>query len=563
MQGGGEALNLLVALAVICAFAYVYSDIDDLTETLYEILDFCVVAVVIMLLVVLVWLQRDTFLKLSSEMSRKIVGQCRLKWRLRRGTVQSTSINSRSSSFLRAERTFSNPRKHEEMPRIKEAVNVLGSLIVICAFTFVYSDSDVLNEILVFCLVAVVNGLLVALALQTGMDTLLDLSCEVFNKIVKNSGNIVRLLDPRAFSSRCHCHTIREETSGFMIQRLKHNVVKRIRDGVYHVNVETIGDVIYNVASQDDSTSRESYNLAAACSNEFVLKSRYYFHPNCNQVCYAMEYYQQSLEQWLEENSLFDHQVKNLNPEFLQILRDVLRGIDYLHSVKKRCHRNLSMLNVVIVNGRAKITGMVNDAATSKTKQDDQLDYKHLANVVRTCFGSEQQNIPTELKLFLAYISRSKDSKSSRFLNIENHPIFLSPLQRLCYRVMAHTFLYFGNAKKSFGLTLNDELQKCKWKDRVKIFKGVLDRHKELKHLSGKQKRKFMYKQSAISFMRFARNVIVHLKDNFSQHLGSKKLTAEEVEEELNTCMPEFMPILHQVLVDHGHLMIVHDAVLK
>ncbi|KAF5477703.1 hypothetical protein F2P56_004320 [Juglans regia] len=522
MQGGGEALNFLVALAVICAFAYVYSDVDDLTETLYEILDFCVVAVVIMLLVVLVWLRRHTFLKLSSEMSRKIVGQCRLKWRLRRGTVQSTSINSRSRSFLRAERTFSNPTKHEEMPRIKEAVNVLGSLIVICAFTFVYSDSD-----------------------------------------VKNSGNIVRLLDPRAYSSRCHCHAIREETSGFMIQRLKHNVVKQIRDGVYHVNVETIGDVIYNVASRDDSISRESYNLAAACSNEFVLKSRYYFHPNCNQVCYAMEYYQQSLEQWLQENSLFDHQVKNLNPEFLQILRDVLRGIDYLHSVKKRCHRNLSTLNIVIVNGRAKITGMVNDASTSKTKQDYQLDYQHLANIVRTCFGSEQKNIPTELKLFLAYISRSKDSKSSRFLNIENHPIFLSPLQRLCYRVIAHTFLYFGNAKKSFGLTLNDELEKCKWKDKVKLFKEVLDRHKELKHFSGKQKSKFMYKQSAISFMRFARNVIVHLKEISGQHLGSKKLTAEEVEEELNRCMPEFMPILHQVLVDHGHLMIVHDAVLK
>lgn len=102
---------------------------------------------------------------------------------------------------------------------------------------------------------------------------------------------------------------------------------------------------------------------------------------------------------------------------FLYVGRDVLRSIDYLHSVKKRCHRNLSTLNVVIVNGRAKITGMVNDASTSKTKQDYQLDYKHLANIVRTCFGSEQQNIPTELKLFLAYISRSKDSKSSRYVN--------------------------------------------------------------------------------------------------------------------------------------------------
>ncbi|XP_042947861.1 uncharacterized protein LOC122280861 [Carya illinoinensis] len=249
-----------------------------------------------------------------------------------------------------------------------------------------------------------------------------------------------------------------------MIQRLKHDVVKRIRDGVYHVNVENTGDVVYSVAPRDNSISRESYNLAAACSNEFVLKSLYYFYPNYNQVCHVMEYYQQSLEHWLQENSLFDHQVKNLNPEFLQIIR---------------------------------------------------------------------------------------------LLNFENHPIFLSPLQRLCYRVTAYTFLYFGKSKNSFELTLNKKLQKCKWKDRVDKFQVVLHFREK------KQRRKFLYDQSAISFMRFARNVIVHLDDNFSQDLVSKKLTAEEVEEELNTCMPKFMPILHEVLVDHGHLMIVLDAVLK
>ncbi|KAG2680150.1 hypothetical protein I3843_11G086000 [Carya illinoinensis] len=453
-----------------------------------------------------------------------------------------------------------------------EALYLRVAPTVICAFAYViYSDIDVLTEtpygILVFCVVVVIIEMMllavfcvvevVMMLLRVLVwlrDTFLELSREMSRKIVKNSGNIVRMLDPCAYCSRCHCHIIREKTSGFMIQRLKHDVVKRIRDGVYHVNVESIGDVVYNVVPRDNSISRESYNLAAACSNEFVLKSLYYFYPNCNQVCHVMEYYQQSLEHWLQENSLFDHQVKNLNPEFLQIIRDVLRGIDYLHSVKKRCHRNLSTLNIVIVNGRAKITGMVNDAATSKTKHDDHLDYKHLANVIRTCFGSKQQNIPTELKLFLTYIS---NSKSSRLLNFENHPIFLSPLQRLCYRVTAYTFLYFGKSKNSFELTLNNKLQKCKWKDKVDKFQVVLDCREK------KQRRKFLYDQSAISFMRFARNVIVHLDDNFSQDLVSKKLTAEEVEEELNTCMPEFMPILHEVLVDHGHLMIVLDAVLK
>lgn len=85
---------------------------------------------------------------------------------------------------------------------------------------------------------------------------------------------------------------------------------------------------------------------------------------------------------------------------------------------------------------------------------------------------------------------------------------------------MAHTFLYFGKTKKSFSLTLNDELQKCKWKDKVEIFKGVLDRHQEFKNLPSKQRRKFMHKQSAISFMRFSRNVIVHLKDNSNRDVS-------------------------------------------
>uniref|UniRef100_A0A2N9H8I8 Uncharacterized protein n=1 Tax=Fagus sylvatica TaxID=28930 RepID=A0A2N9H8I8_FAGSY len=267
-------------------------------------------------------------------------------------------------------------------------------------------------------------------------------------------------------------------------------------------------------------------------------------------------HYEQNFKQWLQENALSDQQGKILNPEFLQILR----GIGYLHHVKKRCHGNLSETNIVIVNGRAKVTGMVNDV--SKTNLDDYLDYLHLATIIARCFGTNQQAIPTELELFLTYISTTKPS---RLLNIENHPIFLSTLQRLCYRVISHTFLYFGKSKKSFGLALNEKLSKYNWKQKVKTktIRMVLDRNKNLLHLSAKQRKNLKYNQSATSFMRFGRNVVVHLKDNkFDGDQGSK-LTAEEVEEQLNGCWPEFMPILHQILVEHGHLMVVHDAVLK
>jgi hypothetical protein len=179
-------------------------------------------------------------------------------------------------------------------------------------------------------------------------------------------------------------------------------------------------------------------------------------------------------------------------------------------------------------------------------------------------------------------------SKSwSRLLNIENHPIFLSPLQRLCYRVIAHTFLYFGNAKKSFALALNkSELHGYKWKHKVRTFRVFL----KDKSLPRKQRKNFQYNQSPVSFMRFGRNVVAHLKDNFNQNVsslikgfmfwlygfiylfyllypgdiykqvGSEKLSAKDVEEELSRYWPDFMPILHQVLVEHGHLMVVHDA---
>lgn len=139
-----------------------------------------------------------------------------------------------------------------------------------------------------------------------------------------NSG-MREILGPRPRHSHCHCHchchTINEATSGFMVQKLKHDVLKRIYDGVYQVNVENIGNIIYKVAPRDDSASRESHNLAIACSNEFVLKNLYHFNPNCTHVCYVMEHYDQNFQQWLQENALLDHQGRNLNPEFLQILR--------------------------------------------------------------------------------------------------------------------------------------------------------------------------------------------------------------------------------------------------
>ncbi|KAB1215765.1 BTB/POZ and MATH domain-containing protein 4 [Morella rubra] len=239
---------------------------------------------------------------------------------------------------------------------------------------------------------------------------------------------------------------------------------------------------------------------------------------NKDKVCYIMEQHEQNLKQWLHENSLFDHQQKNLNPQFLQILRDVLRCISDLHQVEKICHGNLSELNIVIVNSRGKITGMLNDV--SKKYVDD---YLSLAAIVRSCFRSQRQTIPIELELLLTYISTTKPS-----------------------RVIAYTSLYFGKNKKSFELKLNEKLPKYDWKLKVRTFKMVLNRYKSSKSLPEKQMKSLQYHKSATSFMRFGRNIVVHLADIVNRDLGGKKLTAEEVEEELTGYWPEFMPILHQ-----------------
>jgi hypothetical protein len=116
-------------------------------------------------------------------------------------------------------------------------------------------------------------------------------------------------------------HTINEATSGFKVQKLKYDVLRRISDGVYQVKVDNISNVICKVAPQDDSASRESHNLAITCSSEFVLKNLYHLNPNRTHVCYVMEHYDQNFQQWLQENALLDRQGRNLNPEFLQILR--------------------------------------------------------------------------------------------------------------------------------------------------------------------------------------------------------------------------------------------------
>ncbi|KAB1215761.1 hypothetical protein CJ030_MR4G003023 [Morella rubra] len=62
---------------------------------------------------------------------------------------------------------------------------------------------------------------------------------------------------------------------------------------------------------------------------------------------------------------------------------DVLRGIGNLHQVENICHGNLSELNIVIVNGQEKITGMVKDVSKKNI-------VVHLVDIVNQELGGKK-----------------------------------------------------------------------------------------------------------------------------------------------------------------------------
>nr|POF04334.1 hypothetical protein CFP56_16392 [Quercus suber] len=67
MRGDREAVNILVSLTLICAFVYVYFDINVLNGILHNILSWRAVAVVFVLLIVVLQSEMDVFRDLSRE----------------------------------------------------------------------------------------------------------------------------------------------------------------------------------------------------------------------------------------------------------------------------------------------------------------------------------------------------------------------------------------------------------------------------------------------------------------------------------------------------------------
>ena len=102
----------------------------------------------------------------------------------------------------------------------------------------------------------------------------------------------------------------------------------------------------------------------------------------------------------------------------------------------------------MIVNGRAKVTGMVNDI--SKTSLDDYSDHLHLAIIIRRSFGTKQLAIPTELELFITYISTEKPSRYASKLYTHTHTL---TLKYLTYTILVQVAQYRKSSNFSIPFT--------------------------------------------------------------------------------------------------------------
>ena len=111
---------------------------------------------------------------------------------------------------------------------------------------------------------------------------------------------------------------------------------------------------------------REQANLLKADDHENVV--RYYATERCSHYCYiALELCEATLEQFIE----LDHPKRyiNANVDGMQILRDALYGIDYLHGLENSIvHRDIKPKNVLIYipKGASDPRGKIADLGLSK-----------------------------------------------------------------------------------------------------------------------------------------------------------------------------------------------------
>ncbi|GAB4860326.1 hypothetical protein Ancab_011808 [Ancistrocladus abbreviatus] len=158
-----------------------------------------------------------------------------------------------------------------------------------------------------------------------------------------------------------------------------------------------------------------------------------------------------------------------LHVDYLQLLKDYVMGLRESHKAGV-VHHNITVENLVVkkVGGknRGKLRNFLGEARKNKGKGVAGLnwacDYKKLSSVMRYVFQQKYKAmLPQSLWEFLKHMKQVR--KPTEYSNVEYHPLFLGPEQRLFYRLLAFCQHIFCQSTE-FVKELNRSIKRFQWR---------------------------------------------------------------------------------------------------
>ncbi|KAF5949399.1 hypothetical protein HYC85_011392 [Camellia sinensis] len=301
-----------------------------------------------------------------------------------------------------------------------------------------------------------------------------------------------------------------------------------------------------------------------------------------------------TLHDWVKKNPLIDSEYpERLSKPFIGILGDILNGIIYFRCTLRQPHGEICANNVYLVNGNAKLGKALNPKWYEKTFGDD---INKFCGMVRSLFKSKGSKLPFGLDHLCRYLQKYIKFEK-HLMNAINHPIMLTPDARCEYRLVAYSLVkHHQNCQLEIMVNkrLGQELSPKKnsrwsWMERIhgKEFETILHyQHNQtlppsppsqlpplqFGSLPPPQPQQQMYVQpqqqppqtqlpqtqpqlpspsvdysnTPVSFLKYNRNAVTHVKDY------DRCITNDTIDRTLSSFVPEFMPLLHEVLTSLG-----------
>ncbi|KAL6318820.1 hypothetical protein AAG906_001293 [Vitis piasezkii] len=159
-----------------------------------------------------------------------------------------------------------------------------------------------------------------------------------------------------------------------------------------------------------------------------------------------------SLQDWIQQ-----HQVViggRLNQELISILWDLFKAIQYLVPLRKLEGR-FDMHNVVVVNGRRKITGLCDDYEGQNLLVIRLEIASVLENIFSQCYGLEINQIE-DFRSLIVVLRQSNATDDHVFRIIHKHPLLLTPPSRVAFRLLSHTSLLRYNSNNQISQCTKD-----------------------------------------------------------------------------------------------------------